>query len=82
MYPDQEVIDRCAMMHDSGDQTEKMLEMWSRVKGDNLSPVMLYSIIIFFSVLIIWAIWRKIAKRRKLNKMLKRRKHSERKSAK
>ena len=77
MYPDQSIIDRCAMMHDSGDQTDKMLEMWSRVKGDNLSPTMLYGIIIFFSALLIWGIWRKIAKRRKLNKMRKRRKHSE-----
>ena len=82
LYPDKSVIDRCAMMHDSGEQTDKMLEMWSRVKGDNLSPVMLYGIIIFFSVLIIWAVWRKVAKRRKLNKMLKRRKHSERKATK
>jgi len=82
LYPDKSVIDRCAMMHDSGEQTDKMLEMWSRVKGDNLSPVMLYGIIIFFSALIIWAIWRKVAKRRKLNKMLKRRKHSERKATK
>ena len=35
-YPDKSVIERCAMMHDSGDRTEKMLEMWSRVKGDNM----------------------------------------------
>ena len=82
LYPDKSVIGRCAMMHDSGEQTEKMLEMWSRVKGDNLSPVMLYGIIAFFSALIIWGVWRKIAKRRKHNKMLKRRHHSERKNTK
>ncbi len=38
-YPDASVIKRCAMMHDSGPRTEQMLAMWSRVKGDNASPV-------------------------------------------
>ncbi len=79
MYPDIEVIDRCAMMHDSGEQTEKMLEMWSRVKGDNLSPLMLVFIIVSFVLIIVWGVWRKVAKRRKMNKMLKRR-HHERKT--
>ena len=35
LYPDRSVIDRCALMHDSGDRTEVLLEMWSRVKGDS-----------------------------------------------
>ncbi|MBQ0081449.1 MAG: ABC transporter substrate-binding protein [Alistipes sp.] len=35
-YPDISIINRCAMMHDSADRTEYMLEMWSRVKGDNM----------------------------------------------
>ena len=80
MYPDQSIIDRCSMMHDSGEQTEMMLEMWSRVKGDNLSPVMLYGIITFFTALLIWGIWRKVAKQRKEKQMRKRRRHSEKKS--
>lgn len=80
MYPDQSIIDRCSMMHDSGEQTEMMLEMWSRVKGDNLSPVMLYGIITFFTALLIWGIWRKVAKQRKEKQMRKRRHHSEKKS--
>ena len=75
MYPDKSVIDRCAMMHDSGEQTDKMLEMWSRVKGDNLSPVMLIFIIVSFVILIVWGVWRKVAKHRKMKKMLKRRHH-------
>ena len=35
-YPDRTVVERCAMIRDSGDKTELVLEMWSRVKGDNL----------------------------------------------
>ena len=33
MYPDRSVVERCAMMHDSGDRTEALLDMWSRVKS-------------------------------------------------
>ena len=47
-YPDASVIKRCAMMHDSGPRTEQMLAMWSRVKGDNASPVT--AIVILFAV--------------------------------
>ena len=37
LYPDKSVIDRCAMEHDWGKDTDKLLAMWSRVKGDNAS---------------------------------------------
>ncbi len=35
MYPDASIMEHCGMMHDSGDRTEELLKMWSRVKGDN-----------------------------------------------
>ena len=73
LYPSRSVIDRCAVMHDSGDRTDKMLEMWSRVKGDNLSTGMLVGIIVFFSAMLIWGIARKIASYRKRRKHMKRR---------
>ena len=75
MYPDRSIISRCAMMHDSGEQTEKMLQMWSRVKGDNLSTGMLVGIILFFGVLIAIGIWRKVDKYRKEQRRIKRRHH-------
>ena len=81
LYPDRSVIERCGVMHDSGDRTDRMLEMWSRVKGDNLSAGMLIGIIVFFSVLLIWGVWRKIEAYRKRQRHLKRRRH-ERKTAK
>ena len=37
LYPDKAVIDRCALEHDWGKDTDKLLAMWSRVKGDNAS---------------------------------------------
>ena len=39
LYPDKAVIDRCALEHDWGDETDKLLAMWSRVKGDNASSL-------------------------------------------
>lgn len=79
LYPDRSVIDRCAVMHDSGDRTDKMLEMWSRVKGDNLSTGMLVGIILFFSLLLVWGVWRKIDAYRKKQKHIKRRRQHSKK---
>ena len=45
LYPDQAVIDRCALEHDWGKDTDKLLAMWSRVKGDNADS-MTYIIIV------------------------------------
>ena len=39
LYPDKAVIDRCALEHDWGGDTDKLLAMWSRVKGDNASSM-------------------------------------------
>ena len=75
LYPCRTVIERCAMMHDSGNRTDKMLEMWSRVKGDNLSTGMLVGIILFFSVMLVWGVARKINNYRKRQAHRKRRRH-------
>ena len=45
MYPDAAVIKRCGMLHDNGDRTANLLEMWSRVKGDSAN-VMTYVIVV------------------------------------
>ena len=81
MYPDRSVVERCGVMHDSGERTDKMLEMWSRVKGDNLSVGMLVGIILFFTLMLVYGVWRKVDAYRKRRKLLKRRRHhSERKT--
>ena len=53
LYPDKSVIDRCALEHDWGKDTDKLLAMWSRVKGDNASS--LTYVIIILAVLAILA---------------------------
>jgi spermidine/putrescine transport system substrate-binding protein len=59
-YPDKSVIARCGMMHDSGDRTPEMLEMWARVKGDDV-PLWIWIVIaLSFSALAFMYIRRKI----------------------
>ena len=65
LYPDRSVIERCAMMHDSGPRTEALLAMWSRVKGDNLNNWMVVVILISIVALLVAGIIRKIKQRRR-----------------
>lgn len=55
LYPAQDVIDRCALEHDWGKDTDKLLAMWSRVKGDNASSLT-YVIIVLALLAIVAAI--------------------------
>ena len=53
LYPDRETIERAGQQHDWGKDTDKLVAMWSRVKGDNASS--LTYIIIALAVLAIIA---------------------------
>lgn len=59
-YPDRKVIERCAMMHDSGARTEQMLEMWARVKGEVVKPWVLIVIGITLLAMLVLGIRRKV----------------------
>ena len=72
-YPDKAVVERCAMMHDSGDRTPKMLEMWARIKGDSVPVWNLAVIVVSLVVLLALGIHRKIKKYRKKSHRQKRR---------
>ena len=61
-YPDKKVVQRCAMIRDFGDRTELVLEMWSRVKGDNLNTGIVLLIFSVFGVLFVWLVYAKIRK--------------------
>ena len=59
-YPDRKVVERCAMIRDFGDRRELVLEMWSRVKGDNLNTGIVLLIFAVFGVLFVWLVYRRI----------------------
>ena len=64
-YADKSDIDRCAMMHDSGDRTEQMLAMWSRVKGDNATSFTYILICVFIAAFAAYGIYNRIRKSKK-----------------
>ncbi len=68
LYPDQTVIDRCVMLHDWGEETPKLISMWSRVKGSDSSNIITIVIIsVFVILLLIFALRRRITKSRRSN---------------
>ena len=64
-YPDASDIDRCTLMHDWGDDTEKLIEMWSRVKGDNASLRTYFVIFVTLAALIGYKVGTKVQKSRR-----------------
>ena len=74
-YPDKKVIERCAMMHDSGARTEQMLEMWARVKGEVVKPWVLIVIGITLLTMLVLGIRRKVLQyRRSMQRRYRRKK--------
>ena len=66
-YPSREVIERCAVIRDfsNKEDLEKVLEMWSRVKGDNLNAGLVLFIFAVIGVLFIALLLNKIRKYRR-----------------
>lgn len=56
MYPSDEVVARCGMMHDSGERTEALLAMWSRVKGDSANALTWVVIVVAIVVVAVVAV--------------------------
>ena len=80
-YPDRQVIERCAVIRDFSkkEDLEKVLEMWSRVKGDNLNTGIVLIIIAVFGGLFVWLIVNKVNKYRRRMERKKGRRRKKRK---
>ena len=73
-YPDSSVVARCAIINDYLDKNDKVLEMWSRAKGDNLVGGMTYLIVAVVVLLIVFIVLRTISKARSKKRRLGRNK--------
>ena len=80
-YPDRTVIERCAVIRDfsNKEDLEKVLEMWSRVKGDNLNTGIVLIIFAVFGGLFVWLIISKVNKYRRNMQRKKGRRRKKRK---
>ena len=65
LYPEKAVIDRCALEHDWGKDTDKLLAMWSRVKGDNASSLTYVIIVLALPTILAGVIISKRSKKRR-----------------
>lgn len=65
MYPSTEEVAKCAMMHDSGDRTEYMLAMWTRIKGDNATAFSFILISVAILLFFVMGVRRRILKNKK-----------------
>jgi spermidine/putrescine transport system substrate-binding protein len=50
-------------MHDAGEQSEELLRMWNRVKGDNLNATMLVVVVVVLLLLIAFLVMQVVTKR-------------------
>ena len=64
-YPDLASIEQCTMMHDWGDETPKLIEMWSRIKGDSASSFTYILIAVVLVAALVLGISRKAKKSHK-----------------
>ena len=53
LYPEKAMIERCALMHDWGDDTDKLISMWSRVKGESADYMTVIVIIAVIALAVI-----------------------------
>lgn len=65
LYPDIEDVNRSAMEHDWGQDTEKLIAMWSRVKGSNANATTVIVIAAVVAVLIFLIVRSRVAASRK-----------------
>ena len=71
LYPDKAVIERCALEHDWGQDTDKLLAMWARVKGDNATS---FTYVILIVAVLALALIAWLGSRSKRNRNRRRRK--------
>ena len=73
-YPDGNTTARCGIMEDFGDRNEKVLEMWSSVKSNQITPLA-YVMMAFIMLLFVAAVFvsvRRKARRRRMHRRIAR----------
>ncbi len=64
-YPALATIENCALMHDASDQTENLIAMWNRVKGDNMSTGIVIFLVVMVLALLAFLIYKAVGNSKK-----------------
>jgi len=59
LYPDKSIIENCSLLHDWGNDTSKLISMWSRIKGDNANASTIIIIVAAIAVIAVFAVVKK-----------------------
>ena len=76
-YPDRKVVERCAMIRDFGDQTKEVLDIWSRIKGDNLGvgiTILIFVVVALMSGWMIYKRWQRYSRQKQQRRRSRRKK--------
>ena len=65
LYPDRSDIERAALQHDWGERADALISMWSRVKGDQASPMTVIVIGGVVVAMIVFALIKRAQNKRK-----------------
>ena len=64
LYPDVTVIERCALEHDWGTDTDKLLAMWGRVKGSKASVTTIILVAVAFLAIVGFIAFKRLSGRK------------------
>lgn len=64
-YPALETVEHCALMHDAADQTEGLIAMWNRVKGDNMSTGIVVFLVVVVLALLAFLVYKAVGNSKK-----------------
>ena len=65
LYPDRSIIEKGGLEHDWGDRTPLLVEMWSRIKGDNASWVTVAVVAVALAALLAFTVLGRNPRKRK-----------------
>ena len=65
LYPDRSSIVNCALMHDWGNDSGKLLSMWSRIKGNNANSTTVIVLAVTLAFLVGFALYRRLVSRKR-----------------
>ncbi|MBQ9475730.1 MAG: ABC transporter substrate-binding protein [Bacteroidales bacterium] len=61
LYPDKSTIETCSMMHDWGDRSDKLIAMWSRVKGSEANTTTIVVVAATLIMIVAFMVWKNIS---------------------